>query len=799
MTRAERTRGRPAAGAGSVEPGPGADLVPVEVAVLDRAGVIVSVNQEWVDFCLANGGDPARAGVGVCYLEVCDAAGPDPAALAVGAAIRRALAGGLPAPRRVDIPCDSPDEERRFEVQVASRLDEDGACVGGIVTLSRSGALPDPDPSPRMPPETAAPLLEAVPDGLVVVGAGGRISYVNRVLEELSGYPREELVGRPVEVLVPEPSRARHHGLHREYAMSPRSRLMGQGTQLQLRRADGSLVPVEISLAPTSVDGQQMVLAGVRDLRGERLAAQERLRVSQESFRAAFDQAPIAMSVARMGDDGSRVILRANPALGALLGMPAGELVGRDFAEFTYPEDEAVDELAAVELASGGRTEYVRHKRYRRADGSDVWVEFRAAPVAFPDLPGATTLAHYVDVTARHRAEQDRARRAAAAEAVAQVTTAVLADRPMAEVYPQIVGRVAEVFRAENVTLGFIDVRTETPVPVAAVGPVSTALVRGELPVSPDFVRRLLAETSFASPEPPTEVDPRVRDRLGPWAATRFGPGRSGPGRPGLLTVGRAPGGAPFSTVEVALLGEMADQLALAIELGNVRAGSERLALLEERQRIARDLHDHVIQDLFAIGMQLTTRSLQRPDPADADADGMLIDQVDRAIRRLRGSVFELSEPPVRGTAGETVRAVVADAARVLGHRPGLTLTGPVDGLPAPVVEDLVAVLREALSNTARHANATATGVRVEVGDSGVTLTVEDDGTGIPDDHGTGHGLANIRARAEQWHGQVTIGPRRPSGTRVLWTAPTTSGAAAPSRDVHRPHRSGDVDAPSPR
>jgi PAS domain-containing protein len=114
-----------------------ADRDQTEVALLDRAGVIVWVNRAWLDFCHANGGDALRAGVGTSYLASCEAAG-DPLSRDVAEAIRTAAAGGLPAPMRIVIPCHSPRTARWYDVLISSRLDDDGACLGSTVTLSPS-------------------------------------------------------------------------------------------------------------------------------------------------------------------------------------------------------------------------------------------------------------------------------------------------------------------------------------------------------------------------------------------------------------------------------------------------------------------------------------------------------------------------------------------------------------------------------------------------------------------------------------------------------------------------------------
>lgn len=110
----------------------------VSLALLDRAGVIVSVNRAWQDFARHNGGDPALSGVGVNFLDVCADAGDDPVAEQAADAVRSAIRGALPAPKSVRIPCHRPDQERWFDQLISSRFNDDGHCVGATMTLSPS-------------------------------------------------------------------------------------------------------------------------------------------------------------------------------------------------------------------------------------------------------------------------------------------------------------------------------------------------------------------------------------------------------------------------------------------------------------------------------------------------------------------------------------------------------------------------------------------------------------------------------------------------------------------------------------
>jgi anti-anti-sigma factor len=132
--------GTPAAAA--LAPKPGHPGHGTEIALLDRQGVIVSVNESWQAFAVANQGDPARVGRGMSYLEVCAAAGGDPVAEEVATAIRRALAGELPGPLAVEVPCHSPDTQRWFDMLISARVDDDGSPLGATVTLSLARSEP---------------------------------------------------------------------------------------------------------------------------------------------------------------------------------------------------------------------------------------------------------------------------------------------------------------------------------------------------------------------------------------------------------------------------------------------------------------------------------------------------------------------------------------------------------------------------------------------------------------------------------------------------------------------------------
>jgi signal transduction histidine kinase len=237
----------------------------------------------------------------------------------------------------------------------------------------------------------------------------------------------------------------------------------------------------------------------------------------------------------------------------------------------------------------------------------------------------------------------------------------------------------------------------------------------------------------------------------------------------GILIVGYEPGkGAPDD--DATLLSSFAGQAALALERVRAQEEREQMVVLEDRERIARDLHDVVIQRLFATGMQLQGAAVQ-VTPGMATRINAAVDDLDATIRDIRRAIFELRTPAGRSLRTE-LRSAIEAATDALGFRPVLDVTGPVDSaVPDDIVPELLAVVREALSNAARHARATAVRVSVRAGADEVFLCVEDDGVGIDPAMARG-GVVNMGERAQDLGGTFQIGPGPSAGTVVTWRVP---------------------------
>lgn len=210
----------------------------------------------------------------------------------------------------------------------------------------------------------------------------------------------------------------------------------------------------------------------------------------------------------------------------------------------------------------------------------------------------------------------------------------------------------------------------------------------------------------------------------------------------------------------------------LAVSLGAAAARNDRARteLLEDRDRIARDMHDNVIQRLFATGMSLQSAGPMSPPPVREKLE-TAVDELDATIKDIRHAIFALHRVPGGRPLSAEVTTVCADAAVTLGFTPELRLIGPIADVPETVGSELLAVVREALSNAARHARATMVAVDIEVGDD-LCVTVVDDGRGIPED-ARRSGLANLARRAQGRGGHLTVSSAHgQSGTRLEWRVP---------------------------
>ena len=254
----------------------------------------------------------------------------------------------------------------------------------------------------------------------------------------------------------------------------------------------------------------------------------------------------------------------------------------------------------------------------------------------------------------------------------------------------------------------------------------------------------------------------------------------------GVLLMARLPGEPPFEDADLLMAKTFADQAALAVEFARAAEDRQRLAVYEDRDRIARDLHDLVIQRLFAIRLGVDGL-VPLVGPEAADRVTGLVSQLNQTSQDVRRAIFALQET-LDGQAGlrGAMLRIVEDVTAILGFEPRVSFEGPLDSLVPDVVQpDVLATLREALTNAARHAVATTISVEVEVNRSGTlfSLSVTDDGVGIPAGQLRRSGLANLARRAERWGGDLTLKPASGGGTALRWAVRLPQRAAHPSEE----------------
>jgi signal transduction histidine kinase len=240
----------------------------------------------------------------------------------------------------------------------------------------------------------------------------------------------------------------------------------------------------------------------------------------------------------------------------------------------------------------------------------------------------------------------------------------------------------------------------------------------------------------------------------------------------GALIVSRGQGSRSFTEREVGFATEFAAQASVALELAAARDDQQRLVVLEDRSRIARDLHDHVIQRLFAAGLSLQATAGEVGDLRTKSRIADQVQSLDEAIVAIRTAIFTLTaEPEERPPLRLRMIELLTELGGLFDVSPRLVISGPVDlSVPDALAEDLLAALREGLTNVARHARAREVTVSITVEGDDVSLEIDDDGVGIAES-GRRSGIANLERRAVRRGGVAKVVRRPEGGTRLSWRA----------------------------
>jgi signal transduction histidine kinase len=362
-------------------------------------------------------------------------------------------------------------------------------------------------------------------------------------------------------------------------------------------------------------------------------------------------------------------------------------------------------------------------------------------------------------------------------EASSQITTALLSGTDPEEVLPQIAGRAKDLLDADSTAIALADPDDpdNTLVVTVAAGANAAQLRGSRIPVDGSIAGRVYRTgtterssipdpTSVASLPPGTGDGPRLYVPLG----------TAGTGLGVLIALNQA-GGSEFSAESVAVTAAFAGQAALALQLADAQRAQQQLAVYADRDRIARDLHDRVVQRLFATGMLLDSILPQTRNPDLQAKLHRAVDDLDHTIREIRATIFALMAAPDEAHRGlwQRLAAAVEQTTSGTGLNPSMQVTGPVDALvPDDIAEHAIAVVREAVSNIIRHAKAGTAAVAVSAGDT-LRIEVTDDGIGPPPP-GRRSGLKNLASRATELGGTLRTDPAPGGGTQLVWEVPLT-------------------------
>jgi signal transduction histidine kinase len=409
----------------------------------------------------------------------------------------------------------------------------------------------------------------------------------------------------------------------------------------------------------------------------------------------------------------------------------------------------------------------------------DVYLTDKQGAAGFTDedADAVLVLASQAGVAIENaRLYEETERRARWLDAVREVTSVVLTGSDPADALPLIARRAREVLDADLASIAVPDGPDELVVR-AADGAHADAVAQQRVPrdgsLSGSVMRSGRTEVVDDVSADPRAFRP-VADLgdMGPAVYVPLGT----EARPiGALSVVNARGGRPFSRDDVRIVEAFGGQAALAIEYMRAQEGLRQVAVLEDRERIARELHDGVIQALFAVGMGLQATAAVTQDDGVSSRVELAVADIDRVIRDLRNYIFGL-RPGVLADRhlGEALRDLVTEFEAKTGVVTVADVSDDAASLLASRAGDVLQLAREALSNVGRHASATTCRLTLRSDDTRCVLEVDDDGVGFdPGVVDRGDGLANLEKRAAELGGRLTIESTPGEGATVRVELPT--------------------------
>ncbi len=468
--------------------------------------------------------------------------------------------------------------------------------------------------------------------------------------------------------------------------------------------------------------------------------------------------------------DGDGIIVLASEAIRMLFGFDPDEVVGRDVEMLVPEEVRSIHEQHRGMFAQAAKARPMGlglELTGRRRDGSVFPIDVSLVPFSIGD-------SRFVGAFVRDATDQRR--QEARLQAINEITQRLLGGEP-SEATLGLVARRARGLVEAAASWVVVPSGKDGLVISASDGEGAGSVVGIEIPSETSVAKRAMTQGAsiiVADLSTETGVPAEVR-------ALGLGPGLFCPLNAeervfGALVVARLRAAPDFSPDDTALVEVFANAAMVAVTLGEARIELEQLQVTAEHERIGRDLHDTVIQRLFALGMGLQSVERLTTGPV-AERIDHVVDGLDEVIRDIRETIFHLERPAMSDWGlRSAVTGVAAAAAEQLGFSPRVGFQGPVDSVTSVQLQpQVVAVLTEVLSNVARHARASSVEVVITAEDGMLMVSVADNGVGPPGGRTAGNGLRNIADRARALSGSVSITPRSPSGTLVEWCVPIGS------------------------
>jgi signal transduction histidine kinase len=366
--------------------------------------------------------------------------------------------------------------------------------------------------------------------------------------------------------------------------------------------------------------------------------------------------------------------------------------------------------------------------------------------------------------------------------AVEQVTTALLSGGDSEQALQLIATHARQLTGADYTFVALPDDLEEPPPDegtaaagppslrvTVAVGTAAEGAIGRRIPISGSTAGAVFADRQARSvPELAFDLSEGLGIDFGPALALPLGLGDER--LAGVLLTVRRPGALTFDDLELQMVSLFAGQAMLALERTTNQSARREIEALAERDRIAQDLHDHVIQRLFAVGLAMETTHQLSNAPSVTRRLGDHVDQVYQVIDEIRSAIFDLQTQPAHSQLRTTLHQVITDLTADSSLQTTIRMSGPLNALPDDLVKHVRAVVREAVSNVVRHADASDLSVTISVDDN-VVIDVTDDGVGIAETVATS-GLHNLQIRATAVGGTCTAGRIESGGTKLLWAAP---------------------------